>query len=59
MIVEKMKYRYLYRGSQPVNIPYVGTFKPGQEYEVNRPINHPDFEEVKKETKSDRKGNKP
>ncbi len=42
-----MKYRYIYKGTTEVNIPYVGTFQPGQEVEADKPINHPDFEEVK------------
>jgi hypothetical protein len=42
-----MKYRY--EGEVTVNIPGVGTFEPGKEYEVEAEINHPDFEPVKEE----------
>lgn len=41
------KYKYIYKGKEEVHIPYVGTFKPGDEvYEVSKRIIHPDFEEV-------------
>lgn len=40
--------KYKYKGTEIVNIPYVGTFEPGKEYEVEKEINHPDFELVKK-----------
>lgn len=41
------KYKYIYKGKEEVHIPYIGTFKPGDEvYDVNKPITHPDFEEV-------------
>ncbi len=53
-----MKYRYIYKGTTEVNIPYVGTFQPGQEVEVDKPINHPDFEEVKEEGRSYKKKEK-
>lgn len=46
------KYKYIYKGKEEVHIPYVGTFKPRDEiYEVNKPIIHPDFEEIKEEVK--------
>ncbi len=45
------KYHYIYKGSDEVHIPYVGTFTPGQEVTVEKPIDHPDFEEVKEEGK--------
>ena len=38
--------KYKYKGSQIVNIPYVGTFEPGKVYEVEKEINHPDFEQI-------------
>lgn len=39
--------QYKYKGTEIVNIPYVGTFEPGKIYEVKNEINHPDFELVK------------
>jgi len=42
-----MQYRYKYVGNTEVNIPYVGTFKPGETRTVDKRIDHPDFQEVK------------
>lgn len=49
------KFKYLYKGETEVNIPYVGTFEPGKEYEVSEEINHPDFVKVEKEVKKEKK----
>lgn len=49
-----MTYRYFYKGTETVHIPYLGTFEPNKEYEVSEPINHPDFEEVKKDQKKEK-----
>lgn len=38
--------KYKFKGTQIVNIPYVGTFEPGKVYEVEKEINHPDFEQI-------------
>ncbi len=40
--------QYKYKGTEIVNIPYVGTFEPGKVYEVKEKINHPDFELLEK-----------
>jgi len=40
--------KYKYNGKEIVNIPYIGTFEPGKEYEVDKEINHPDFELIEK-----------
>ncbi len=49
------RYAYKYKGSQIVNLPSVGITtepeNPEKVYEVEEPIDHPDFEEVKKEEK--------
>lgn len=50
-----MKHRYFYKGTEVVHIPYLGTFEPNKEYEVDEPISHPDFEEVKKDPKKKEK----
>ncbi len=46
--------KYVYKGKETVHIPYLGTFEPGKVYEVERGINHPDFERVNVEAKSEK-----
>lgn len=45
--------KYKYTGEQEVNIPYVGNFVPGEVYELDSEIEHPDF--VKVEDKKEKK----
>ena len=50
-----MKYYYTYKGTQTIYLPTQGITtepeNPTKVYVVTEPINHPDFEEVKKKDK--------
>lgn len=47
--------KYQYTGERPVHIPQIGTFEPGEQYEVEEEINHPDFKEIKAKKKKSKK----